>query len=881
MSPGHSRPPFPRSGLRSWAGIALSIVLHFATTSPADAQAFSFTAGNLTYTEDFDSMGATGTAFVPGWTSTDSTLTAGSGSSNAGGVYNVGSAGAPDRAFGSLGSGTQMPVFGASFINATGATIDSLLFTGLAEQWRTGSNAVIETTPFEFSLIATSIDDNSGAWTPLPAFDLVEKLASENGNTAVDGNDPNNRTSISATTTVTWTAGKTLWIRWREIDHPGSDGLYAIDDFRVAVTTAAPPLYWDSNGAANGVGGNGTWDNGTLNWTTDPAGASNSGSFDPNRAATFAGVAGNVQLAADGVMASAGVTFETAGYAISGGTITLGAGPVLTAHTSGVSTINSVIAGENGLKKTGNGTLRLGGVNTFAGTVMLNEGILEISADENLGAAQNDIQLNGGALALPANLILNAGRNLTGTGAIVLNNRASLTVNGNVVFTSLTVASPGTLVLAGSANAIDSATFSEPVTISGLAPVTVTTRVATTQAAGTTEWAAPLALPTGTPEFNVNDGTSPIDLLIDGIISGIGRLLKIGDGTVRITGNNANWNGSVRLGVAGATPLNGGRIVIAHQNALGSGTGVQMQFNDGILEAETALTGANAIPIGVSIGPGFVSGVVFTGADMEFTGVVQLFRPAATALQHNIVVNNHVTFSGPFSISTSTGASTGITLSGGGTLTLANPGNDVAEPISIEGATMILAGGANAELGSGFVHVKSGVLRGEGRVHDLSVGDGFGDVDDAELLLGTPLGTLIAGSVTFESDATLRLEINSSSRTADQLRANGPVTLGDGVARLIVTDIASALLAPGTEFTLIENESLDPLATTGFFAGLADHAQLQIGLNRFEIDYESGANANDVLLRALPEPSSAAFAASSAFLVILTSPRLTRRSRQA
>jgi hypothetical protein len=93
-----------------------------------------------------------------------------------------------------------------------------------------------------------------------------------------------------------------------------------------------------------------------------------------------------------------------------------------------------------------------------------------------------------------------------------------------------------------------------------------------------TTWSAPLALPAGTPEFNVNDGTSPIDLLIDGVISGIGRMLKIGDGTVRITRDNANWSGTVRLGVAGTAPLNGGRIIIAHRNALGTGAGLKIHF---------------------------------------------------------------------------------------------------------------------------------------------------------------------------------------------------------------------------------------------------------------------------------------------------------------
>jgi autotransporter-associated beta strand protein len=861
-----------RFRLASFAAASLVIL---AAEPAAKAQAFSFTPGNLSYAENFDSMGATGITLVAGWTTTDPTVAVGTGSSNAGGIYNVGSAGAPDRALGSLGSGTQVPLFGASFVNATGATIDSLLFNGAAEQWRTGSNSVIEINPFEFSLTATALDDNAATWIPLAAFDLVEKLTADNGNAAVDGNDPNNRTALHANATVTWTQGATLWIRWREIDHAGSDGLYAIDDFSFGVTTAAPPLYWDANGSTVGIGGAGTWDAGTLTWTTDSNGATNPQTFDPNRAATFAGVAGNVQVATAGIVASAGITLATAGYIINGGPITLGAGPVLAQHATGLSAINSSISGTSGFQKTGAGTLLLGGANTFSGTVRLNEGTLEISADENLGALENDVQFGGGTLAFDGDVTLNVGRNLGGAGSITIHNGGTVTVNGSFQFTSVAVPTGGTLVLAGTANSIGAAIFAEPVTITGTAPVAVTTSVTTTHATGMSTWRAPLSLASGAPEVSVNDGTGPVDLLIDGVISGVARLLKIGDGTMRLTRDNANWSGSVRLGVAGTSPLNGGRIIMAHQNALGTGSNVQMQFNDGVLEAETPFVGANAIPLGLSIGPGFLSGVVFAGADMEFTGIVQLFRPAGTSLQHTIVLNNHVTFAGPFASSTSTGSSTGITLSGAGSLTLMSSNNDVTEPVSIEGATLILAGGVNAQLGSGSIAIKAGSLRGEGHIHDVIVGDSFGE--DAELSPGNPLGALIAGNVSFDTDATLRIEINSAVRIADQLRANGMVALGNGVARLVVTDVGGALLPPGTEFSLIDNESID-LATTGFFAGLIDGAQLQVGLNSFAIDYAAGSNGNDVILRAIPEPGSAALTALSA-LIVFSCSRLNRRLR--
>jgi len=49
------------------------------------------------------------------------------------------------------------------------AKIDSLVFSGAMEQWRTGNNAVVEDTPFEFSLDATSLTD--GTWVSASSFE--------------------------------------------------------------------------------------------------------------------------------------------------------------------------------------------------------------------------------------------------------------------------------------------------------------------------------------------------------------------------------------------------------------------------------------------------------------------------------------------------------------------------------------------------------------------------------------------------------------------------------------------------------------------------------------------------------------------------------------
>ncbi len=114
------------------------------------------------------------------------------------------------------------------------------------EQWRSGSRADrLETVVFEYSTDAANL--NSGTWTSVASLDLVEKLVNTTVAEKVDGNDPANRTEISGVITLRLPAGGTIWLRWKDADATGSDGLYALDDFLVkptysAVDNAAPTL---------------------------------------------------------------------------------------------------------------------------------------------------------------------------------------------------------------------------------------------------------------------------------------------------------------------------------------------------------------------------------------------------------------------------------------------------------------------------------------------------------------------------------------------------------------------------------------------------------------------------------------------------------------
>ena len=216
----------------------------------------SISALNTAVTENFDELTETGTTFPTNWTAlrlsgsgaagATLVLSSTSGSTTSGGIYNVGSIGSNERAFGTLASGSTMPAFGVQFQNNTGSTIGSIDFVGVYEQWKSGSNSgVNEVVAFEYSFDATAL--NNGTWTALTSMNFNEILTSTTAAAAVDGNA--NKTNLSGSITdLNFTNGSKLWIRWRDTDDAGSDGMHALDDF--SLTAHGVAAVSDGNGTA-------------------------------------------------------------------------------------------------------------------------------------------------------------------------------------------------------------------------------------------------------------------------------------------------------------------------------------------------------------------------------------------------------------------------------------------------------------------------------------------------------------------------------------------------------------------------------------------------------------------------------------------------------
>lgn len=247
---------------RMYPILSIGTVLLSTTVQPTRA-AIMFPGS---YEENFDSMGPAGTTLPSGWSAIridgsgalGAELTPGvtTGSATGGGVYNVGAGGDTDRALGSLASGSTVPAFGLQLVNTSGSIIDALLLGGTMEQWRSGSSATAaESVLFEYSFNASSLADANAIWSPWASLNLEEKRITSTSAAAVDGNLPENQWSISGELSgLNWSGQDTLTLRWSDMDHPGSDGLYALDNFSIHSSVTAVPEPAGAGTLALGLG---------------------------------------------------------------------------------------------------------------------------------------------------------------------------------------------------------------------------------------------------------------------------------------------------------------------------------------------------------------------------------------------------------------------------------------------------------------------------------------------------------------------------------------------------------------------------------------------------------------------------------------------------
>ncbi|MEY2879071.1 MAG: hypothetical protein RLZZ15_1451, partial [Verrucomicrobiota bacterium] len=208
------------------------------------------TTGTTTFTgaAPFDLSAAPANATgLAGWSlvgiSGTPTLIAGTGTATNGAAYSYASAAATtDRALGSQGSGSVVARFGVSFVNTTGATLNTFTLGYTGEQWRNGGSTNVNKLTFAYGLGATNL--SVGAFTNVDALSLSSVVSSATAG-ALDGNAAANRIVLAPVTItgLAWAPGQTLVLRWSDADDTGADDGLAIDDLTFTATpviTTAP-----------------------------------------------------------------------------------------------------------------------------------------------------------------------------------------------------------------------------------------------------------------------------------------------------------------------------------------------------------------------------------------------------------------------------------------------------------------------------------------------------------------------------------------------------------------------------------------------------------------------------------------------------------------
>lgn len=228
-----------------------------ALLSAVSAQAaVSVTSAAFTYAQSFDSLAATGStawtndATLAGWSlfrasGSSLAVTAGTGSSNAGGFYSFGVGTQSDRALGSVASGSTGTLsYVLALTNDSGSALNSFTLRFDGEQWRHGGAtspavSLAQNLKLEYGFGTTPA---GVAWqVPGGSFDFTSPVFGTSAVTSSIGNSTGLLANLGGTVATNWAQGSTLWIRWVDTDSAGADHGLAIDNVSFSVTAAPVP----------------------------------------------------------------------------------------------------------------------------------------------------------------------------------------------------------------------------------------------------------------------------------------------------------------------------------------------------------------------------------------------------------------------------------------------------------------------------------------------------------------------------------------------------------------------------------------------------------------------------------------------------------------
>ncbi|WP_397381393.1 autotransporter-associated beta strand repeat-containing protein, partial [Prosthecobacter sp.] len=321
-------------------------------------------------------------------------------------------------------------------------------------------------------------------------------------------------------------------------------------------------------------GSNGQWDAATANWSYDSS-LSDTANWLNGEVAIFGGVPGTITVG--GPITAGGLIFGSDGNVITGGTLTLSTVAGVSSSVINVASfkgaqIDSVIAGSNGLTKTGNGTLRLGSnANTFTGDVVINGGAVVITKEAQLGAGTTIISVNG---------LANTGNPGYSGGSLVLQGGvAGMTINRDI---SLSGRGPGAINNGGALISVGNNTIAGNLVIGGTA-----SQGNVISAYGNTTISGDVQLGNGSTQTFFGNGNF--------IISGQVTSFEVANDRFSKTGNSyatTLWLQNANNNYAQSLRIDSGTVRVSTNGALGTNPSTQsVDLNNGILEVRTDTPG--------------------------------------------------------------------------------------------------------------------------------------------------------------------------------------------------------------------------------------------------------------------------------------------------
>lgn len=450
---------------------------------------------------------------------------------------------------------------------------------------------------------------------------------------------------------------------------PSRNNLFLLLAFASVVSSASAQQTYQDSSPLN------TWNAADLNWSTGPTTWANTTASD----AIFGGTGETVTVSA---VNARNLTFNSAGYVLSGGSIALGATSTLTANQN--VTINSATSGAaTSVTKAGTGTLTLGGGNAFTGQLIINAGRVTVNAGGTQGNANNAT----GNIAAASSIAINNGGTLeflggsttnVSTGANTLgSNFKPITVNSGGTLISNSINSMGywnqnqytNITMAGGTFTLNYPAYINSLTLNSASTVNGSSAIQFWQTSGNAIAGNADATITSGVRINDNNVTfntaASTTLTISGILGNFNGnttnsatksgFSKTGTGTLLLSGTNT---------YGGVATISAGTLKLGNNSALGGATHGTSVTSGAALDLNGRTIGSEALTLngtGISSGGALINS---SGTSASWGGTVSIASAGSIGGSGNIAISGAVS------------GSASLTKTGTGTLTLsnANPG---------------------------------------------------------------------------------------------------------------------------------------------------------------------------------------------------------------